>query len=37
MTVGKEVASGNAFNPLPAEFLKWNNPPNIFGIVHYQF
>ena len=21
----------------PAEFLKWNNPPSIFGTVHYFF
>ena len=21
----------------PAEFLKWNNPPSIFGTVHYHF
>ena len=21
----------------PAEYLKWNNPPSIFGIVHYYF
>ena len=21
----------------PAEFLKWNSPPSIFGTVHYKF
>ena len=25
------------FNPYHAEFHKWNNPPSIFGIVHYHF
>ena len=25
------------FNPYHAEFLKWNNPPSIFGTVHYHF
>ena len=24
-------------NPYHAEFLKWNNPPSIFGTVHYHF
>ena len=24
-------------NPYHAEFLKWNNPPYIFGIFHYHF
>ena len=24
-------------NHEPAEFLQWNNPPPIFGIVHYHF
>ena len=24
-------------NPLPAKFLKWNNPLSIFGTVHYHF
>ena len=23
--------------PKPAEFLKWNNPPSIFGTNHYNF
>ena len=25
------------FNPHPAEFRKWNNPPYIFCTVHYHF
>ena len=25
------------FNPFPAKFLKQNNPPYIFGTIHYQF
>ena len=25
------------FNPLPAEFIKWNNPTYIFGTGHYHF
>ena len=25
------------FNPYHAEFLKWNNPPSIYGTFHYQF
>ena len=24
-------------NPSPAKFLKWNNPPSIFGPRHYHF
>ena len=24
------------FNPYHVEFLKWNNPPNIFGTFHYH-
>ena len=27
----------NNFNPYHAEFLKWNNPPSIFGTFHYHF
>ena len=26
-----------SFNPYHAKFLKWNNPSNIFGTVHYHF
>ena len=26
-----------SFNPEPSEFLKWNNPPSIFGTIHYHF
>ena len=25
------------FNPYHAEFLKWNDPPSIFGTIHYHF
>ena len=24
-------------NPLPAELLKWNNPPSSFETLHYHF
>ena len=24
-------------NPYPAEFLKWKNPPSIFGTIQYYF
>ena len=30
------LTSAFCINPLLAEFLKWNNPPSIFGTVHYQ-
>ena len=25
------------FKALPAECLKWNNPPSIFEIAHYHY
>ena len=25
------------FNPYHAKFLKWNNPPSIFGTLHYHY
>ena len=31
------VSHGMNDNPEPAEFLKWNNPPSIFGTVHDNF
>ena len=24
-------------NPYPAEFLKWNNLPSLFGTIHHHF
>ena len=31
------MAISKSINPYHAEFLKWNNPPSIFGTVHYHF
>ena len=37
MDSSKNGSWTNPFNPYHAEFLKWNNPPPIFGTVHYHF
>ena len=36
MRMNSYVISDTA-NPYHGEFLKWNNPPYIFGTVHYHF
>ena len=33
----KQKADSRDFHPYPAEFLKWNCPPFIFGTVPYKF
>ena len=35
--VKREIKTIFKFKPSPAKFLKWNNPPSIFGTVNYQF
>ena len=32
-----QIINSSYFNPLPAEFLKWTDPPSIFESVHYWF